>query len=257
VSESNEPSAIEAAVEYRTAWIYTGLVLLTLTLVKPLGGIAVVGTVAFTFAAILQLYLPLHRAGKLGRDYDFVGLHFRTWRHDLKWVLILCAMTYPPFVIGHHLYMENGHAWLEALGWPDLARLVPERRLAPDLPSNVREWAGRAWWLLSITATHTLGVALPEETFYRGYVQPCFERRWQPRRTVFGVPFGRAAILAAALFALGHFLGEWNPLRFGPFFPALLFAWQRNATGSVVGAIAYHAACNILGEVLFSLYKPV
>ena len=63
--------------------------------------------------------------------------------------------------------------------------------------------------------------------------------------------------VSSALFALGHFLGEWNPLRLGPFFPALVFAWQRNATGSVVGAIVFHASCNVLGELLFVLYRPV
>lgn len=63
-------------------------------------------------------------------------------------------------------------------------------------------------------------------------------------------------MLTAFFFAAGHFLGEWNPLRWGPFFPALVFAWQRNATGSIVGAVAYHAACNVLGELLFRLYQP-
>ena len=254
---SEPPPPIDDVAEYKNAWLYVGAVLLTLTLVKPLGGIAVVGTIAFTFAAILQLYLPLHRSAKLGRDYDWVGLHLRAWRKDVKIVLILCAITFPPFIIGHHLYMENLHGWVEGLGLGDLARFIPERRFAPETSGSLAEWATRGWWLLSITATHSLGVALPEETFYRGYLQPQFERRWKPIRKIFGVPMGRAAIFAAALFALGHFLGEWNPLRLGPFFPALVFAWQRNASGSVVGAITYHAACNILGEVLFSLYKPV
>ncbi|MEZ4270760.1 MAG: CPBP family intramembrane glutamic endopeptidase [Myxococcota bacterium] len=77
-----------------------------------------------------------------------------------------------------------------------------------------------------------------------------------PTRRVFGVPVGWALIVAAFFFALGHVLGEWNPVRFGPFLPALVFAWQRNATGSIFGAITFHAACNVLGEILFSLYKP-
>ena len=107
-----------------------------------------------------------------------------------------------------------------------------------------------------MAATHLFGVALPEETFYRGYLQPRLEALWPPKTRIFGVLMGKAVIVSAILFALGHFLGEWNPLRLGPFFPALVFAWQRNKTGSIGGAIAYHAACNILGEVLFSLYAP-
>jgi hypothetical protein len=243
--------------ELRAVWWCVAAVLLTLTVVKPLGGIPVVGTIAFTLAAVLQLYLPLWRAGKLGRDYDFVGLHLGVWRRDLKLVLVLCALSFPPFIVGHHLYMTEAHDWLGTLGLDALARFVPERTLAPRWPADPMAALTSAGWFLQIVATHALGVALPEETFYRGYVQPHLESRWPPARRIFGVPLGRAALLAAALFALGHFLGEWNPLRLGPFFPALVFAWQRNATGSVVGAIAYHAACNVLGEVLFSLYQPI
>jgi membrane protease YdiL (CAAX protease family) len=74
---------------------------------------------------------------------------------------------------------------------------------------------------------------------------------------VLATRIGLAAVVAAALFALGHFLGEWNPLRLGPFFPALVFAWLRKRTGSVTGAVAFHAACNVYGEVLFALYQPI
>jgi hypothetical protein len=242
--------------ELRAVWWCVAAVLLTLTVVKPLGGIPVVGTIAFTLAAVLQLYLPLWRAGKLGRDYDFVGLHLAAWRKDLRWVLILCGLTFPPFIVGHHLYMTEAHEWVRALGWHNLAAWLTERVLAPQVPDDLWAWLKSTGWLLQVVATHALGVALPEETFYRGYVQPQFEARWPARRRVFGVAIGRAAVIAAGLFAAGHFLGEWNPLRLGPFFPALVFAWQRNATGSVVGAITYHAACNVLGELLFSFYQP-
>ena len=104
--------------------------------------------------------------------------------------------------------------------------------------------------------THIFGVALPEETFYRGYLQPRLEAKWPPKTLIFGATVGRAAIVTAALFALGHFLGEWNPLRLGPFFPALVFSWQRNRTGSILGAISFHGLCNIFGEILFKLYQP-
>ena len=82
------------------------------------------------------------------------------------------------------------------------------------------------------------------------------EKLWAPKYALFGVRIGMAAVLASFLFALGHFLGEWNPLRLGPFLPGLVFAWQRNATGSVIGAITFHAACNLLSEILSTQYGP-
>ncbi|OGQ78499.1 MAG: hypothetical protein A2289_15575 [Deltaproteobacteria bacterium RIFOXYA12_FULL_58_15] len=257
VLTDESPKSFDAAQEYRIAWYCVIAVLVTLTVVKPLAGIPFVGTVAITGAALLQLYLPLWRCGKLGRDWDFVGLHLQTWRMDLKWFLLLCLVTFPPFFLAHHLYMLHAHDWLNQLGLEWVANFVHPRVLAPELPAGWEQWWEKGKWIFTITATHVLGVALPEETFYRGYLQPRLEARLGPKTRIFGVLIGRAALLAAALFALGHVLGEWNPLRLGPFFPALLFAWQRNATGSVVGAIAYHASCNILGEILFSLYKPV
>lgn len=236
------------------AWKLAGLVLLVLTLVKPLGAIPTVGAIAFTFAAILQLYLPLWRVDALGMDHDFVGLHLATWRSDLRRALTLMAVTFPPYIAGHVFFMTQGHDLISSLGLPSLAVFIPKLSWAPHLPDGLAGWVAAAGWFAELLVTHVLGVALPEETFYRGYLQPRLQSRWPPSRRVFGVAIGRAAVVASVLFALGHFLGEWNPLRLGPFIPSLIFAWQRNATGSVVGAIGYHAACNLLGEILVTQY---
>ena len=137
------------------------------------------------------------------------------------------------------------------------SRYLPSRQLAPEFPSGLEAWLSASWWLINLTATHLLGVALPEETFYRGYLLPRLEQRWPPKTRIFGAFVGRAVIVSSALFALGHFLGEWNPLRLGPFIPSLIFAWQRNKTGSIWGAVIFHAACNIFGQLLFQLYAPI
>src|SRR5688572_15354402 len=99
------PPAFDAGRERRTAWWLTLLVLATLTAVKPLGGIAIVGTIGFTIAAALQLYLPMWRCEKLGLPYDFIGLHTKTLRRDLGLAALLCGLTFPVYAVGHHLYM--------------------------------------------------------------------------------------------------------------------------------------------------------
>jgi hypothetical protein len=147
-----------------------------------------------------------------------------------------------------------GHDAVAALGWPEVARFVPRAALRLHWPSSgagVLDDLGAA---LQVVATHVLGVALPEETFYRGYLQPRLEALWQPRWRWLGVRIGLGAVVASALFASGHFLGEWNPLRLGPFFPGLVFAWMRNKSGTVMGAIGFHAACNLVSEILSTQY---
>ena len=55
---------------------------------------------------------------------------------------------------------------------------------------------------------------------------------------------GLAAVLAAALFAAGHLL-EPAPWRLAVFFPALVFAWLRARTGTIVGAAVCHFVFNV------------
>lgn len=241
--------------EFGVALILAAVVLIILTTVKPLGSIPVVGSVAFTIAAVVQLYFPVWRCDRLKLDLKCVGLHLCTWEKDLSLVLLLCAIFFVPYALLHHMYMVHAHDWLMAAGLESVAHYVPNRMLQPHLPTSFVELAHSSWWFLGVVLTHTIGVALPEETFYRGYLQPQLQAKFGRGVLIFGVPLGFGAVVAACLFALGHFLGEWNPLRLGPFFPALVFAWLRNATGSVVGAIGFHAACNVFGEVLFSMYS--
>ena len=252
----NSPPVWKPSAEVGTACRLAAVVLLTLLVVKPLGSIPWLGPLAFTLAAGLQLYLPIWRMDYYHFQYDFLGLHFTHWRDDLRWVLVLCAITFPPFVLGHHFFMTEARALAAQFGFVEIIHLLPNHRFSPSIPSDITDWLDSIQWFTVMAATHLLGVALPEETFYRGYLQPRLEVLWPPKRRFFGALMGKAVFVTALLFALGHFLGEWNPLRLGPFFPALIFAWQRNKTGSIWGAILFHGACNILGEVLFSLYAP-
>jgi len=99
-------------------------------------------------------------------------------------------------------------------------------------------------------------VALPEEFFYRGYLQTRLRDAWPWGRVVLGVRLGPAFFLTAALFALGH-LAIFQVWRLGVFFPALLFGFLREKTGTVIGAALFHALCNLAVLVLeASFYGP-
>ena len=96
-------------------------------------------------------------------------------------------------------------------------------------------------------------IALPEEAFYRGYLQSTLDVAFPPRLRVFGAQVGPAIVVVSAIFAVGHFATQ-NPGRLAVFFPSLVFGWMREKTGGVGASIAFHAGCNVFSETLMRGY---
>lgn len=182
-----------------------------------------------TVAAALQLYVPLWLVGRRGISWESLGLTLRAWRRDLAAVAVLAALTTVPFALGHHLWQT---AYLG-------------RSFSFALPSR----------FLELVVVQVAVVGLAEELFFRGYLQERMARLWPARRHLFGAPFGRAVVWTSVVFALAHFVGEYRFDRLGPFFPSLVFGLLRGRTGTIVGAVGYHAFCNILSDVLFASYQ--
>jgi membrane protease YdiL (CAAX protease family) len=99
-------------------------------------------------------------------------------------------------------------------------------------------------------AAQLVVVALPEELFFRGYVQGRLEDALPPTRTLRGARVGWAWILGAALFGLGHFLVTFEPQMLTRFFPGLAFGWMYARTRSILPSTLFHAACNLIMAVL-------
>lgn len=123
-----------------------------------------------------------------------------------------------------------------------------------------REW----WWLLSLLLTQMVFVALPEEYFYRGYVQETLRRiRGRPadRDRRADAPgwlrglFVPEVVIGSILFALGHFLIDWNVARLAVFFPSLVFGVARQRTNGLIAPIVYHGMCNLMVELLAVHYS--
>jgi uncharacterized protein len=93
-------------------------------------------------------------------------------------------------------------------------------------------------------------VALPEELFFRGYIQGRLEEALPPTTNLFGARVGWAWILGAALFGLGHFLVTFEPQMLSRFFPGLAFGWMFARTRSILASTIFHAACNLIMAVL-------
>jgi membrane protease YdiL (CAAX protease family) len=214
----------------REAWLASAGILLALGAIKHAGHfVPLLAAYGGTLALGLQLYLPLLLRGRRGVSNESLGLTLARWRTDLKVWAVWAAVVTVPFALGHHL-------WQTAL---------MGRPFVPGLPEG----------LLQHFFMQTLIVALAEEVFFRGYLQERLQRLWPARRTLFGAPFGLAIVVTSVVFALAHFVGEYNPARLGPFFPGLLFGWLRARTRTVVGAAAFHAYANLLGDLLWGSYR--
>ena len=138
----------------------------------------------------------------------------------------------------------------EPLG-PDQVLLGPTEEPAGALPVRSGRSLG---WLLWLVAIQMLLVALPEEFFYRGYLQGTLDRVWPRRIRILGVECGLSIVVVSAMFALGHFVVGFDPQRLAVFFPSLLFGWMRARTGSIAAATAFHGLCNIVVDVLGKSY---
>lgn len=110
------------------------------------------------------------------------------------------------------------------------------------------------WWAPMMILLQVLVVALPEEYFYRGYLQTTLARSWPARLKIGPFHIGPAIIVTSLLFGLGHFIIDLRPARLAVFFPSLLFGWLRDRSGTIVSAVVYHAACNLLVQAAAQHY---
>jgi membrane protease YdiL (CAAX protease family) len=143
---------------------------------------------------------------------------------EAGFALGVAALVFPPFALGYVLWFE------------------PAASFALELPPDP----------LRVVAAQLLAVALPEEAFFRGYVQTRLTEAWPSTRRMLGASISIPALLAqAALFALVHVAFEPRIERLAVFFPALVFGWMRARRGGVGAAIVFHAGCNVYAEVLW------
>ena len=191
-------------------------------------------------AVVAFLYLPLAAMRGTGEDARDYGVTFERWRTDLLLALGLMAVVAPLFLLGYALWLRH---------------LLPHTPGGPPagLAFHARLPGGYGW---GNVVDQVFVTALPEEFFYRGWLQARLKRVWPGGAHIAGVVVGPAFVLTAALFAVGH-LAIFQASRLLVFFPALLFGWLRERTGTVVGSTLFHAGCNILAQVAAASVVPL
>jgi membrane protease YdiL (CAAX protease family) len=97
-------------------------------------------------------------------------------------------------------------------------------------------------------------VALPEEVFFRAYVQSRWDFTYGKPWRLFGAAWGPGLAIQAVFFAVCHLAtGDWTRLRV--FFFGLLAGWLRARSASVLGPAVYHAVANLWVGVLDASFR--
>lgn len=136
---------------------------------------------------------------------------------------ITMLVAFPLFALGFWIWHQPANAW--SFNPPPM---LPSRAIA-----------------------ELLIVALPEEAFFRGWLQTRLTDHWPAREGRFGIRLPLVALVTqAALFALLHLVVEPSPARLAVFFPGLLFGVMRAWRGGIGAAVVLHAGSNLYSEIL-------
>lgn len=226
---------------------------MTLAVLVAIRGVVAVGAgvlydLPLILVPVLFMWAPVWWLRWRGEDPDRYPLSIPTFSETSAWAEaaklsgLACLICAPPFVVGYHLWQTwafpeilgalCGWGWRATCGLAlQLRTLTPAWQVPPDL--------------LSLVAYHLLFVAIPEELFYRGYMQSRLDEVWPPRWRVGGALLGPGWLLTCVVFALGHSLVVFQWWHVFIVFPALVFGWMRAKTGGILAGAFFHAACNI------------
>lgn len=143
---------------------------------------------------------------------------------QIAFAFVVAIVLFPPFALGFYLWN------------------------APTQPFHWT-WPEDLW---NESLNQLVGIALPEEAFFRAYLQTrlqdvsTYKRRWLGAWI-----YPKAWIGQAIVFALVHVLVTPHPSRLAVFFPALVFGWMRQKSGGIGAGIVFHALCNLYAQVLY------
>lgn len=190
-------------------------------LLMRMKSVAVIGPLISTIVAVLFLYTPILMLWKRHRPIDFLDHGLRAYSRSFLFFLITSAIIFPPFLLATHGWerIVLGHQWAGVAGLPRPLEMIGFQLLL---------------------------VALPEEFYFRGYFQSAMNRMFERRWNVLGAKLGWGWILTALVFAFAHSAVTFRWWHFAIFFPALLFGYLRERTGTVTAPILFHAACNLI-----------
>lgn len=190
---------------------------------------------------ILFMYVPVLMCRWRGVDSWAYPLalpalrDWKVWKPVLYYNALLTGIIVVPFVAGYHVW----HLYI-----------LQDVRPTVDLPVT---WPTVGSTLLLI-GYHLFFVAIPEEFFYRGYLQTRLDELFGTRWKVLGAMVGPGLLITTVIFAFGHSIVVYQWWHVYIIVPGLAFGWLRARTGDVMAGAFFHAWCNITVTTLDVIY---
>lgn len=182
-----------------------------------------------SIALAIWIYIPTIVILIHGRKFEEYGITLKGWKNSLLLTSITLLIVYPPYFIVFYLFeiFSKSATFQLTLSQSFLTRFV----------------------------FLTLFISLPEEYFFRGYLQTELNRLLGKKYRLFGVNFGFGLILSAILFGFVHYLfgAGWSGLL--TMFAALLFGWLREQTGGILAPTLFHGFGNIIYVTLVESFQ--
>lgn len=170
--------------------------------------------------AVVLIYMPVFFARWRKEPIDYIDRTRQQWMRSFVLFGLVTVIILPPFLLMNHY-------------WQDIVFDLHFRAMA--LPQ-----------LLWVMIDQLFLVSVPEEIFFRGWLQGRLNRVFNASWNIFGVRIGWSWLFTAFLFALAHSLVTFQWWHFSIFFPGLLFGWLKEKTGTITAASLFHCVSNLV-----------
>lgn len=179
--------------------------------------------------ALSLIYVPAWTLWRKKERIEFFETSWAQLAKSLGWFFVVSLAIFPVIEFGNRYFQ--------------------------DIFFHRRYLGGHYQGILNTATFHVLLVALPEEFFFRGYMQYQLDRFFGKPWNFLGTQVGWSLPLTSLIFAFSHSLIHQQWWHFSIFFPALVFGWLREKTGAITASVLFHALCNVYSFWVLSNYK--
>jgi membrane protease YdiL (CAAX protease family) len=100
-------------------------------------------------------------------------------------------------------------------------------------------------------------VGFSEEFFYRGYLQPLIQKKFN-YLLISKIKLDTGIIITSLIFGLGHFLTYFTIFSALTFLPSIIFGILRNQTNNILASVIFHGISNgALYIIIFNIGKII